>query len=67
MSDLNPDNQAYQLNKRRMAWTALGMMIVSTIAVLLDPARIGRRRCFADVWVAICTCRCLLRLPWFGC
>lgn len=41
MSDLIPDNQAYQLNKRRMAWTALGMMIVSTIAVLLDPARMA--------------------------
>ena len=24
-----------------MAWTALGMMIVSTIAVLIDPARIA--------------------------
>ena len=38
MNDLIPDKQAYQLNKRRMAWTALGMMIVSTIAVLVDPA-----------------------------
>jgi hypothetical protein len=24
-----------------MAWTALGMMIVSTIAVLIDPARMA--------------------------
>ena len=41
MNDLIPDKQAYQLNKRRMAWTALGMMIVSTIAVLVDPARMA--------------------------
>ena len=41
MNDLIPDKQAYQLNKRRMAWTALGMMIVSTIAVLIDPARMA--------------------------
>ena len=42
MNDLIPDKQAYQLNKRRMAWTALGMMIVSTIAVLIDPARMAK-------------------------
>ena len=41
MNELIPDKQAYQLNKRRMAWTALGMMIVSTIAVLIDPARMA--------------------------
>ena len=39
MNELIPDKQAYQVNKRRMAWTELGMMIVSTIAVLIDPAR----------------------------
>jgi cell division protein FtsW (lipid II flippase) len=39
---LIPDKQAYKLNKRRMAWTALGMMIVSIIAVLIDPARIAK-------------------------
>ena len=41
MNELIPDKQAYQVNKRRMAWTALGMMIVSTIAVLVDLARIA--------------------------
>jgi hypothetical protein len=41
MNDLIPDKQAYQLNKRRMAWTALGMMIVFTIAVLIGPARMA--------------------------
>ena len=41
MNELIPDKQVYQANKRRMAWTALGMMIVSTIAVLIDPARMA--------------------------
>ena len=41
MNELITDKQAYQVNKRRMAWTALGMMIVSTIAVLIDPARMA--------------------------
>ena len=41
MNDLIPDKQAYQLNKRRMAWIALCMMILSTIAVLIDPARMA--------------------------
>ena len=41
MNDLIPDKQAYQLNKRRMAWTALGMMIVFTIAVLIGHARMA--------------------------
>ena len=41
MNELIPDKQAYQVNKRRMAWTELGMMIVSTIAVLIDPARMA--------------------------
>jgi hypothetical protein len=41
MNELIPDKQAYQVNKRRMAWTALVMMIVSTIAVLVDPARMA--------------------------
>ena len=41
MNDLIPDKQAYQLNKRRMAWTALGMMIVSTIAVSIEPTRMA--------------------------
>jgi hypothetical protein len=41
LNELIPDKVAYQTNKRRMAWTALGMMIVSTIAVLIDPARMA--------------------------
>lgn len=41
MSELIPDKQTYQTNKRRIAWSALGMMIISTIAVLIDPARMA--------------------------
>ena len=41
MNELIPDKQTYQTNKPRMAWSALGMMIISTIAVLIDPARMA--------------------------
>jgi hypothetical protein len=33
------DKGAYQKNRRYMAWVCLGMMLVSTIAVLLTPER----------------------------
>ena len=33
------DKQAYQKNRRYMAWTCLGMMVISTVAVLAFPAR----------------------------
>ena len=41
MNEMIPDKEAYQTNKRRMAWSALGMMIISTVAVLLDPIRMN--------------------------
>ena len=41
MYELVPDKLAYQINKRRMAWSALGMMVVTTIATLVDPARMA--------------------------
>ena len=41
MNELVPDKLAYQVNKRRMAWAALGMMVVTTIATLVDPARMA--------------------------
>ena len=31
MNELIPDKQTYQTNKRRMAWSALGMMIMNHI------------------------------------
>jgi len=40
MSDEHiPDKAAYQVNRRRMCWTALGMMIAVVGAVLADPQR----------------------------
>ena len=33
------DKQAYQKNRRYMARTCLGMMVISTVAVLASPAR----------------------------
>lgn len=41
MNELIPDKQAYQSNRRRMAWTALGMMVLSTLAVIYDPPRMN--------------------------
>ena len=42
MNELIPDTNAYQSNRRRMAWSALGMMIVCTAAVIYDPARMAQ-------------------------
>jgi hypothetical protein len=33
------DKKTYQKNRRYMAWTALVMMVVATIAVLVSPER----------------------------
>ena len=41
MNELIPDKVTYQTNKRRMTWAALGMMIISTLAVIQDPARMN--------------------------
>ena len=41
MNELIPDKETYQTNKRRMAWSALGMMIISTCAVIFDPIRMN--------------------------
>ena len=41
MNELIPDKVAYQTNKRRMTWACLAMMIISTFAVILDPARMN--------------------------
>ena len=40
MSDENsPDKAAYQVNRRRMCWAALGMMLSVVVAFLVDPQR----------------------------
>lgn len=40
MSDENiPDKAAYQVNRRRMCWAALGMMFSVVAAFLADPQR----------------------------
>lgn len=41
MNELIPDKEAYQTNKRRMTWACLAMMIISTFAVIFDPARMN--------------------------
>lgn len=42
MNELIPDKETYQTNKRRMTWTALVMMVISTIAVIYDPERMNQ-------------------------
>lgn len=39
MNEMVPDKEAYQVNRRRMCWAALGLMIISTLAVIEDPQR----------------------------
>lgn len=36
-----PDMSKYQSNRRRMAWAALAMMIITTTAVIWDPSRMA--------------------------
>ena len=41
MNETIPDKKAYQTNRRRMCWAALGMMIACTAATIYDPARMS--------------------------
>ena len=41
MNEKIPDKEAYQTNRRRMCWAALGMMIACTVANIYDPARMS--------------------------
>jgi hypothetical protein len=41
MNEFIPDKKAYQSNRRRMAWAALSMMMISTAAVIYDPVRMA--------------------------
>ena len=41
MNKTLPDKEAYQTNRRRMCWAALGMMIACTAATIYDPARMS--------------------------
>ena len=44
MNETITHKEAYQTNRRRMCWAALGMMIACTAATIYDPARM----CDAD-------------------
>ena len=41
MNETIPDTEAYQTNRRRIRWAALGMMIACTAANIYDPARMS--------------------------
>ncbi len=42
MNEFIPDKKAYQVNKRRMAWSALLMMAVVTVATIIAPSRMAQ-------------------------
>lgn len=35
------DYKSYQIARRHMCWVAMGIMVASTIAVIVDPARMA--------------------------
>lgn len=37
--DSIPDKAAYQVNRRRMCWAALAMMLAVVVSFLVDPTR----------------------------
>ena len=37
MNETIPDKEAYETNRRRMCWAALGMMIACTAATIKNP------------------------------
>lgn len=39
--DLIPDKEAYQTNKRRMAWVLIILMAITTIVTLIYPNRLS--------------------------
>ena len=41
MNETIIDKETYQSNRRHMCWVALGLMVVSTIATIIDPARMA--------------------------
>ena len=41
MNEMIPDKRAYQLNKRIMTYMCIGLMAVSTLAVIYDPIRMN--------------------------
>ena len=41
MNEQVTDKEEYQSNRRRMCWTALGMMIACTATTIYDPARMS--------------------------
>ena len=41
MNEKIPDKEAYQTNRRRTCWAALGIMIACSAATIYDPTRMS--------------------------
>ena len=54
MTDENiPDRGAYQVNRRRMCWSALAMMLAMLLAMLVDPAKYGRLAAYDMAYMSL--------------
>tara|TARA_R100000234_G_scaffold119311_1_gene101893 strand:- start:913 stop:1164 length:252 start_codon:yes stop_codon:yes gene_type:complete len=53
--DLIPDKEAYQVNKRRMAWVLILLMAITTIATLILPERLeGAESILMTQYISMC-------------
>jgi len=54
MTDENiPDRAAYQVNRRRMCWSALGMMLAMLLAMLVNPDKYGSLAAFDMAFMSL--------------
>tara|TARA_R110002020_G_scaffold75017_1_gene191307 strand:+ start:215 stop:433 length:219 start_codon:yes stop_codon:yes gene_type:complete len=53
MTENIPDKQTYQINRRRMCWSALTMMLVMLIAMLVDPVKYGDLAAFDMAFMSL--------------
>jgi len=53
MTENIPDKKTYQVNRRRMCWSALTMMLVMLIAMLVDPVKYGALAAFDMAFMSL--------------
>jgi len=51
--DMIPDKQAYQVNRRRMCWVVLAMLLIITIAILGWPERYEKTSVLEMAYLAL--------------
>ena len=63
MNETIPAKEAYQTNRRRMCWAALGMMIACTVSTIYDPTRMAKAEI---ILIAQCLAQSSLEGPYFA-